>query len=205
MSSRASRLAVTPTYAMFVVVGALVFTLLGAYWAVASLVNWPAAPVWAYALVAIPAAGLVALAVVRLVRSRALPPAVDPAQASHDGKRMGVAFGVIFTVEFALIALSAVLLDNAGRSLLIPVVVAFIVGVHFLPLARVFRLPFYYVTGVLCAACALASLLIGVEAVRLHVLGLAVAAVLWASALVVLLSHTGDLVSNEGIEQNATR
>jgi hypothetical protein len=184
---------VTPTYAMFVVIGAAIFTLLGASWALASVVNWPGAPAWAYGLVAVPVAGLSAFALVRLVRSRELPAASDPAQARHDGRRMGIAFGIIFTVESALIAFAAVALDSAGRALLIPVAVALIVGVHFLPLARVFRLPFYYLTGVLCVACALASLAIPVESVRLLVLGLAIAVVLWASALVVLLRYTGGL------------
>jgi hypothetical protein len=192
MSSRESRV-VTPTYAMFVVIGALVFTFLGAFWSVESIVNWPGAPVWTYGLVAIPTVGLTAFAFMRLVRSRGLPAASDPTRASRDGKRMGIAFGIIFTVEFALVAVCAVVLDNAGRSLLIPVAVAFIVGLHFLPLARVFRLPFYYVTGLACVTCSLGSLLVADEPVRLLALGLAVAAVLWASALVVLLRYTGSL------------
>jgi hypothetical protein len=176
---------------MFVVIGALVFSVLGAFWAVESIANWPGAPVWAYGLVAIPVIGLTALAATRLVSSRSLPRAADPAAARREGKRMGIVFGAVFTVEFGVIAVVAVWLDTAGHSLLIPVAVAFIVGAHFLPLARVFRLPFYYVTGLVCIACALGALLLPVESVRLLVLGLSVAAVLWTSALVVLLRHTG--------------
>ncbi len=182
---------VSPTYALFVVVGALVFTFLGAFWALASIANWPGVPAWGNVLVAAPVIGLTAYAVVRMVSSRRLPRAADSATADRDGKRMGIAFGVIFTVEFALIAVAAVLLDNAGHSLLIPVAVAFIVGVHFLPLARVFRLPFYYVTGTLCAACALGALFLPIETGRLVVLGLSIATVLWISGLVVLLRYTG--------------
>ena len=190
---------------MFVVIGALVFTFFGAFWAVASVVNWPAAPLGAYGLVAIPVVALTVLAVVRLIRSRELPPAVDPTQAKRDGKRMGIEFGIIFTLEFAFIAVTAVLLDNADRTLLIPVAVAFIVGLHFLPLAWVFRLPFYYVTGVLCVASALTSLAIRDESVRLLVLGLAIAVVLWVSALIVLLRYAGPLAPNERIEQDDAR
>jgi hypothetical protein len=191
MSTRRAQVVVTPTYALFVVIGALVFSFLGAFWAVESIANWRGASARAYALVAIVVIGLTAFAVARLASSRSLPRAADPAAASREGRQMGIAFGVIFAVEFGLIALVAVLLDNAGRSLLIPVAVAFIVGVHFLPLARVFRLPFYYVTGLLCMACSLGVLMLPVESVRLLVLGLSVAAVLWVSALVVLLRYTG--------------
>jgi len=191
MRTRSAQVVVTPTYALFVVIGALIFSFLGAFWAAESIANWPGAPAWAYGLVAVLVLGLTAFAVARLVSSRSLPPAADPVAASREGKRMGIAFGVTFTVEFVLIALVAVLLDNAGHSLLIPVAVALIVGAHFLPLARVFRLPFYYVTGLLCMACALGVLLLPAESVRLLVLGLSVAAVLWVSAFVVLIRYTG--------------
>jgi hypothetical protein len=176
---------------MFVVTGTVVFSFLGAFWAIVSIANWQGAPLWGYSLVAVPVIALNALAVTRLISSRSLPRAADPAAARRDGKRMGIAFGIIFTVEAGLIAMVALWLDNAGRSLLIPVAVAFVVGAHFLPLARVFRLPFYYVTGLLCIACALSVLLIPVESMRLVILGLSFAAVLWISALVVLLRHTG--------------
>ena len=193
MTTRDSRVVVTPTYAMFVVIGAVVFTFLGAFWAVESIANLPAAPLWSYGLVAIVVVALGALAVRRFASSRSLPPAADPVQASREGKRMGIVFGVVFTVEFALIAVAATVLDSTGHSLLIPVAVAFIVGAHFLPLAAVFKLPFYYVTGAVCMVCALASLLIVVEPVRLFALGLAIAAILWVSALVVLLRYTRQL------------
>ena len=179
----------TPAYARFAAIGALIFTFIGAGWVIASLMNWPATQPWVYALVAAPVIALTGLAVVRIITASRLPQVRDPALAAARGRRMGIAFGIIFTVEAALIAASAIALDSVGRSLLIPVAVAFIVGLHFLPLAWVFRLPLYYVTGLLCVACALASLLVSSETARLLALGLAMGLVLWASAVVVLVRY----------------
>jgi len=72
MSARGPRAVVTPTYALFVRDRALVFTFLGAFWAVESIANWTGAPVWAYGLIAVPVIGLTAFAAAGLVSSRGL-------------------------------------------------------------------------------------------------------------------------------------
>ena len=116
---------------------------------------------------------------------------MDGDLATRDGKRTGIAFGIVFAVEFILIATAAAILTKLDRPLLIPVVIALIVGLHFFPLARLFHVPVYSITGMLCVVCALVSLLVTDEPVRLLLLGLAIAIVLWGSAGIVLVLYTG--------------
>ena len=69
--------------------------------------------------------------------------------------------------------------------------VAGIVGAHFVPLARIFRIPTYTATGVLLVGAAAGSLLIADERGRSFALGITAALVLWASAGAVLVIHCG--------------
>ena len=180
---------ITRDYARGVAIGALVLTFFGVFWAFA---NWPQAPSWAYGVLSLPVVALTLFAVVRFINAAKLPEAMDGDQAARDGKRTGIAFGVVFAVEFILIAAAAAILAKLNRPLLIPVAIALIVGLHFFPLARLFHVPVYSVTGMLCVACSLASLLVADEAVRLLLLGLTIAIILWGSAGVVLMRYTGS-------------
>ncbi len=112
--------------------------------------------------------GLVTLAllgaVMRVLRyARSLPEISLPEEAG-EGKRISIYFGIVFGLEFALIAVVAIALGRAHLQQLIPPAVALIVGIHFFPLARLFRVSMYWLTGgLLCilAAVALAALLPG--------------------------------------------
>ena len=176
-------------------IGALILTFAGAAWAVAGLVNWPGTPVWEFGFVAVPVLALTGLSISRLVAVAALPsPQVPDAEAAENarrGRRIGLLFGAVFTVEMLLIALAAILLSSAGRPLLIPVAVAAIVGVHFLPLATIFHVRTYGIAGLLLIGASLGSLFVPDEPTRVYVLALMVAMVLWASAGTVLAMHTG--------------
>ena len=183
--------AMTRAYVRGVAIGALVLTFFGVFWASEAITNWTQAPSWAYGVLSLPVITLTLFAVVRFINAAKLPEAMDGDQAARDGKRTGIAFGVVFSIEFILIAVAAVILNNLDRPLLIPVAVALIVGLHFFPLARLFHVPIYSVTGLLCVACAFASLLVADEAVRLLLLGLAIAIILWGSAGAALLQYTG--------------
>lgn len=178
--------AVSRDYARGVAIGALILTFFGVFWAFA---NWPQAPSWAYGVLSLPVVTLTLFAVVRFINTAKLPEAMDGDQAARDDKRTGIAFGVVFAVEFILIAAAAAILNNLDRPLLIPVAIALIVGLHFFPLARLFHVPVYSVTGLLCVACAFASLLVADESVRLLLLGLTIAIILWGSAGVVLMKN----------------
>jgi hypothetical protein len=95
----------------------------------------------------------------RLLASRKIPIVDDPVAAAK-GKRVGILFGIIFGVKAGLIALCSTLLARRGLGLWIPIAIAIIVGVHFLPLARVFEVRLYYWTGSLSVLGVLGCLLI---------------------------------------------
>ena len=176
-------------------IGALVLIVAGAAWTLIALVFRPETGLSHYALLAIPALILATSAIRRLVavvRSPAAPTTeAEELERSREGKRMGIWFGVIFAAEFGVIGAVAPILAGAGRPLLIPVAIVAIVGAHFVPLAKVFRIPTYFVAGVLLVAIAAASLLIPDEPTRLFALGIATTVVLWAAAWTVLAVHVG--------------
>lgn len=178
-------------YAIGVSIGALVLTFFGMLWAFAAVSNWPQTPPYFYTLISQPVLWITIFAASRLNTVMKLPPSTREDQIPRDGKKTGIIFGVIFAVEFILIAVTAAILNALDRPLLIPIVVALIVGLHFFPLARLFRVQFYSVTGFLCVVCAFGSLFIMDESLRLMLLGLSIAVVLWGSAIVVLLRYTG--------------
>jgi hypothetical protein len=129
---------------------------------------------------------LLASCVMRLRGLRNIPSIADPVAAAK-GKRAGKLFGIIFGIESGLIWLCATLLARAGLSIWIPIAVAVIVGLHFIPLARAFEVPLYYWTGVLSVLGMLGCSLIVDAGMRLLCAGLTMAAVLWMTALLLLL------------------
>jgi uncharacterized protein DUF7010 len=107
--------------------------------------------------------------------------------AATKGKRIGRLFGIIFGIESGLIFLCATLLARLGLGIWIPIAIAVIVGLHFIPLARVFEAPPYYWTGMLCILCMLGCSLIRDAGTRLLCAGMSMAAVFWLTAVVFLL------------------
>ena len=78
--------------------------------------------------------------------ARLFEPATGPA-ADARGRRIGRWFSAVFGLEIVLIVLAAVLLGRTGNSQYIVPVIALIVGLHFLPLAWLYRMSVYYITG----------------------------------------------------------
>jgi len=138
---------------------------------------------------------LLGLCVWRLAALRGISSANNPATASK-GKRTGILFGIIFGAECALIAFCAMLLGHLGLGIWIPIAVAIVVGLHFIPLARVFEVSLYYWTGVLSVLGMIACSLISDAGTRLLSAGLVMAAVLWCTALLLVL-RTGHAQSQQ--------
>lgn len=169
-------------------VGAAILTGFGALWCIAALANWAARPGWSIPGACLTTVVLLVLCVMRFVGSREIPSSGsdDPAAAAK-GKRAGILFGIIFGIEAGVIALCATLLARHGQGVWIPIAIALIVGVHFLPLAHVFGVPLYYWTGAVCILGVLGCLLIRDAYTRLLWVGLVMAAVLWLTAVLLLL------------------
>ena len=169
-----------------IIAGAAILALFGGFWFIITLVFQPARPAWTIPAASVTTFVLLVICGRRWAASAEMPDSHNPAAAAR-GKRAGVTFGIIFGLEGGLIALVSVLLGRSGLGDWIPVAVAIIVGVHFLPLAYVFEVPVYYWTGGLSIFGALGCLLIHAVGLRLLCVGLVMGTVLWSTALLLLV------------------
>jgi hypothetical protein len=166
--------------------GALILTGFGSFWVFVVLLVWAGRPPGLLLLAVLVAVGL-ALASVWRFLAAARAPNPDDAEAARKGRASGVVFGVIFGVEGALIGVGAAVLSGLGLGLLIPFFTALVVGLHFLPLARVFSVPLYAWTGGVLSLLAVGCALLPVDpSLRLRALGLTVGATLWLTATAAL-------------------
>lgn len=138
----------------------------------------------AYAL-AVAAAGAVVLGAFRF-RSR---PAVSAGAPRRVSPNAGRYFVLIDAGQAVAIVVAVYGLVKAGVPELIPSVACLVVGLHFLPLARIFDVPLYWWSGallILVAAGGIAAVAYGAPiGVVLAMVGLPAAAVLWATSLAV--------------------
>lgn len=92
-------------------------------------------------------------------------------------------FYLIFGAELAAIALAVVVLNVIHQPGYILCGIALIVGVHFFPLAVLFRAPLYYATGALGCAIGLAGFFVADGELRQRFVGLSFGFLLWMTAL----------------------
>ncbi|MDF2052834.1 DUF7010 family protein [Priestia megaterium] len=105
-------------------------------------------------------------------------------------------FGIIFSLEGLFIAIAAYICVSTNHLNLFVPIMAFIVGAHFFPLASLFQVPIYYITGTLL--CLLATIVILTFPVKIIIsdhqvmawwvsVGFGSALTLWGSGLIVCL------------------
>lgn len=169
-----------------IVGGAAILALFGGFWCIDSLAFWPARPGWGISVASAATFILLVLCGLRWMGSAKLPDSHDP-RAVADGKRAGILFGAIFATEGGLIGLISAWLGRSGLGDWIPVAIALIVGVHFLPLAYVFRVPLYYWTGGIAVFGTLGCLLVHAIGPRSLCVGLLMAIVLWVTTILLLM------------------
>src|SRR5580704_9348104 len=108
-------------------IGALVLIAAGAAWSLVPLLYRVGTPIWQFATLIVPTVMFAALGVNRLVMLARLsglePSDAERRESARQGRKMGLAFATVFTVESILIAVVAIALARADRPLLIPVVV----------------------------------------------------------------------------------
>lgn len=71
------------------------------------------------------------------------------ARGAAEGRRYGRTFGLVFGLEIVIIALGSILLNVFHHPEFLLPFVAIVVGLHFFPLAALFYVRLYYVTGAL--------------------------------------------------------
>ncbi|RAS86425.1 DUF7010 family protein [Priestia endophytica] len=133
---------------------------------------------------------------ISLIRaSRELKNQVSKADLKR-GKSKRFWFNIIFVAEVLAIVITIAVCNTTRHSELIPLIIAIIVGVHFLPLAHLFQVRLYYFTGTLLCLLAIMTLLFVPEKVTLgeyqinafmSVVGFGSALILWGTGLTVWL------------------
>jgi len=112
-----------------------------------------------------------------------------PASPEQDmlARRIGRRFGLINAVQWGAIIAAIIALNVIHRTGFIAPAIAVIVGIHFFPLAAVFRQPSYYATGTLGCIIGVIGFLIADDAARLSVVGLSFGLLLWLTTIAVLV------------------
>ena len=121
---------------------------------------------------------LVAAAIVGL----ALGCAHDDAASADEQARRGRLVGIASATEGIAIFLAVNVLINMGWRDFIAPVIAIIVGLHFLPLARALPARLYYVTCALMVSVGLAGFMIAAAQQRLVIVTIGAAVVLWLTS-----------------------
>jgi|HubBroStandDraft_6_1064221.scaffolds.fasta_scaffold401857_2 hypothetical protein len=94
------------------------------------------------------AAALIAAGVVAMRAALRLPRGASP-RTAEEGRAIRRQFAWVFGAEIAALAIANPIAAATGHPKLIPSLSVMIIGLHFLPLAWIFRVPRYYVMGLL--------------------------------------------------------
>lgn len=109
-------------------------------------------------------------------------------------RKKNIWFGIIFSLEGILIAITSYICASTNHLDLFVPIMALIVGAHFFPLASLFQVPFYYITGILlCLLATLVMLTLPVKTIISyhHVMtwwvsvGFGSALILWGTGIIV--------------------
>jgi len=132
----------------------------------------------------------------RLRRAAVAASAPTPSEAGPEGVRRR--FMLVTVGEGAAIAAAVGILGRSGRSEWMPAVICAVVGLHFIPLARLFDVPLYYATAVALWLVGATTMILGATgaaALWQPLPGLGAAVALWATSLGLLVTtHTGSTV-----------
>ena len=134
-------------------IGAMFFIPFGAAWLGLGASELVSSPVTVYALIGVFA--IIFFLVALRVRRRALERAGPPAPQTADDKRKDRWFHIINAGQWVVILVTGNVLANIGlRDWILPMVM-FVIGLHFLPLARLFGAASHYLTGfaLIAVAC----------------------------------------------------
>jgi len=100
---------------------------------------------------------LIAAGVVVIRAALRLPKSIAP--RTPEEQQMGRRFAWVFGAELLAFAVVNSIIGATGNFALIPSLNLMVVGIHFFPLAKIFRVPRYNVTGLLFCAIPIVTLL----------------------------------------------
>jgi hypothetical protein len=166
-------------------IGALVGTLIGGGWMAYGLLWFPDIVRVFVGLVGLVAVVILMVASRRLVACARNMPAPNAA-AQSTNRRVWTLFWINFVVEIALLNVAIALLASPALHVYWIPAISFVVGLHFLPMARFFSVPSYFVCGAVMIGVAGTIALVlrsGVASPELYAAGEALvnAAILWST------------------------
>jgi hypothetical protein len=129
-------------------IGIIIGALFGLAWLYNALA-FDGAPDWTF-YVAYAATAVIALGGVMRLRG-------DRRSGLQQPKATRIAFLIVFAIEIAAIIAAVIVLSQLHLRPYIAAAIAVIVGLHFLPLAKIFGAPIYYVTGLAMVAATIAA------------------------------------------------
>jgi hypothetical protein len=163
--------------------GGLICALFGSawmYWAV--VFSGHPTPLW-FSAVSLPAITLTIWAILRILAFRHL---ISSAADLQRWKSFRKFLWIDSVIEWALVGIGTFLLSRIGRYDLIPQLFGLIIGLHFVPIAKVFHLPSYYWVSAIMIVGELSSLLMPRGDMR-NIVGCAcIGLTLWMNGLIIL-------------------
>jgi len=116
---------------------------------------------------------------------------------SSPGPNLGLGrqrFNLVVAGEIAAILVAVVVLGRSDHGEWIPATICLVVGLHLIPLARLFRVPLYYATAAALCLVATTTMALGVagapEALWQLLPGIGIALALWATGATLLATST---------------
>jgi len=122
-----------------IVVGLVLMAVFTTAWSANTLGTWPGAVGTALTAAGVAASACFVATAVRLARARRWASTEMTADDEHWRRRSGRAFGLVFTLEGVVIVAAVNALGALGRPDLVLPTIALVVGLHFYPMARIFR------------------------------------------------------------------
>lgn len=177
-------------------IGAIVCAGFGAYalyWWVEAVIE-AERRLWFGAIVVV-AAILVVWGIANLVALRHAPRIVLDKRLARFYR---IGYALIVATEGAAISVGGPILGHFHRPELYGQWVGAVVGIHFFPLGKLFKLPLYYLTGAAISLAAFGSLLISASSVSSAVCAGGTGAALWITA-VVILSENLERIPGGGV------
>lgn len=104
-----------------------------------------------------------------------------------------IGYGLIVAIEGAAISVGGPILGRFHRPDLYGQWVGAVVGIHFFPLGKLFKLPLYYWTGAAISLAAFGSLLISSSPLSSAICGGGTGVALWITAVVILSKNLASL------------
>jgi len=139
-------------------------------------------PLW-FSILTVPTVGLIAWAILRVRATRKLPSSAADLDHWADVRKF---YWFDVGLEWGLAGVAVSVLALRGRFDLVPQALGLIIGLHYLPLGKIFRKQQYYWTGGLMVVAALAPLLIHRGHIRNIVGFAAVGLTLWVTGVAIL-------------------